>query len=264
MASAGSAVMLGGLFCLSCAARCGPVRPASPLSLCLRCCVGQCTRRCCAPHRSRGGTSPVLRKCWSVRWCADMASARWRIVLDQPSPTARPGCLGVRGSCGTHPLRPPASLLHNAAFCEVCASRCAKAPLGAAHRFAPSRVHKTGVMQSGLRWSRSHSRRRFPVACTPYAPPSARPCGCRVTVASSGAARCVVGQWPAASHVVCAPAHPYASPLRGISPARWSARPPPVGAPSARAPLLLGFATGLVACNARNTGATGLTACKPA
>ena len=34
----------------------------------------------------------------------------------------------------------------------------------------------------------------------------------------SGAARCVVGQWPAASHVVCAPAHPCTSPLRGLSP----------------------------------------------
>lgn len=78
------------------------------------------------------------------------------------------------------------------------------------------------------------------------------------------AARCVLGQWPAASHVVCAPAHPCASPLRGISPARWSARPPPVGAPSARAPTGLVFATGLVAGHARNTGATGLTACKPA
>ncbi len=35
----------------------------------------------------------------------------------------------------------------------------------------------------------------------------------------SGAARCVLGQWPAASHVVCAPAHPCASPLRGFGPA---------------------------------------------
>jgi hypothetical protein len=80
----------------------------------------------------------------------------------------------------------------------------------------------------------------------------------------SGAARCVLGQWPAASHLVCAPAHPCASPLRGISPARWSARPPPVGAPSARAPAWLLVATGFVACHAWNTGATGLTACKPA
>jgi hypothetical protein len=33
-----------------------------------------------------------------------MASARWRIVLDQPSPAARPGRC-VRGSCGARPLR---------------------------------------------------------------------------------------------------------------------------------------------------------------
>ena len=143
----------------------------------------------------------MLRKCWPVRWCADMATARWRIVLDQPSPAARPGCRGVRGSCGTRPLRPPASLLHNAAFCEVCASRCAKAPLGAGHRFAPYRVKATGVMQSGLRWSRSHSRRRFPVACTPYAPPSARPCGCRGTWAL--VRRCALCAWSVACGQLC-------------------------------------------------------------
>jgi hypothetical protein len=51
-----------------------------------------------------GGTSPVLRKCNFVRCGADMASARWRIVLDQPSPAARPGRC-VRGSCGARPLR---------------------------------------------------------------------------------------------------------------------------------------------------------------
>lgn len=44
---------------------------------------------------------------------------------------------GVRGSCGTRPLQPPASLLHNAALPSVPASRCAKASLGAGHRFAP-------------------------------------------------------------------------------------------------------------------------------
>jgi len=65
-----------------------------------------------------------------------MASARLRIVLDQPSPAARPG-RRVRGSCGARPLRPPASLLHNAALPSVPASRCAKAPLGAGHRCAP-------------------------------------------------------------------------------------------------------------------------------
>jgi hypothetical protein len=144
----------------------------------------------------------VLRKCWSVRWCADMASARWRIVLDQPSPSpaARPGSR-VRGSCCTRPLRPPASLLHNAALPSVPGSRCAKAPLGAGHRFAPCRVKATGVMQSGLRWSRSHSRRRFPVVGTPYAPPSARPCGCRGTWAL--VRRCARCGWSVACGQSC-------------------------------------------------------------
>ena len=120
-----------------------------------------------------------------------------------PCPRATKLSRGVRGSCGTRPLRPPASLLHNAALPSVPASRCAKAPLGAGHRFAPCRVKATGVMQSGLRWSRSHSRRRFPVVGTSYAPPSARPCGYRGTWAL--VRRCALGQWPAASYLVCAP-----------------------------------------------------------
>ena len=187
--------------------------PTSPLSFCQRCSLSQCARRWCTPHRCRRVTSPVLRKCWSVRFGADVASARWRIVLDQPSPAARPGYRAVRDSCGTRPLRPPASLLHNAALPSVPASRYAKAPLGAGHRFAPYWVKATGVMQSGLRWSRSHSRRRFPVVGTPYAPPSARR---------------VAGQWPAASHLVCAP--PTLWPRRCAALAlRWSARPPPRG-----------------------------------
>jgi hypothetical protein len=44
----------------------------------------------------------------------------------------------------------------------------------------------------------------------------------------SGAARCAVGQWPAASHLVCAP--PTLWPRRCAALAlRWSARPPPRG-----------------------------------
>ena len=51
----------------------------------------------------------MLRKCWSVRWSADMASARLRIVLDQPSPAARPGTVVfvavVAHARYGHPLR---------------------------------------------------------------------------------------------------------------------------------------------------------------
>ena len=99
----------------------------------------------------------------SVGQCAvdeDTASARLRIVLDQQLPAVRPGLrVRVRDSCGARPQRPPASLLHNAALPAVPTIRCAKAPLGAGHRLAPCRVKATGVMQSGLRRSRSHSPR---------------------------------------------------------------------------------------------------------
>ena len=81
-------------------------------------------------------------------WCRLANASRWisrrlRLGLEN---------LGFSGLCSARPLRPPAALLHNAAFCEVVTSHCAKASFCVAYRFAPSRVHKTGVMQSGLRW----------------------------------------------------------------------------------------------------------------
>ena len=94
--------------------------------------------------------------------------------------------------CG-HPLRGPSGL-HKAAFQKVQGSRYAKASLGAPHRCAP---------------------------------PSARPCGWRGTWVLVRRCALRFGQWPAANHVVSAPAHPCASPLRVISPSRWTARPPP-------------------------------------
>jgi hypothetical protein len=74
-------------------------------------------------------------------------------------------------------------------------------------------------MQNCLRWVRSHSRRRFPVAFAPYAPPS----GSLVVVVApwhwSGAPRSVLvsGLRPV---MLCVPRPPlWASPLRGIGPA---------------------------------------------
>ena len=76
------------------------------------------------------GTSPLD----PVRCSVVSASGQGGVP---PCPrTTRLSC-GMHGSCGTRPLRPPASLLHNAALPSVPASRCAKAPLGAGHRFAP-------------------------------------------------------------------------------------------------------------------------------
>ena len=111
------------------------------------CSLSQCARRCCAPHRCRGVTSPVLRKCWSVRCGADMVSARLRIVLDQPSPAARPGCR-VRGSCGTRPLRQSYITPH----CSQCPPVSRKLLLWQPPLRA-LRVKATGVMQNCLRWS---------------------------------------------------------------------------------------------------------------
>ncbi len=184
--------MLRGLpFCLSRAARWGPAHPASPLSFCQRCRVSQCARRCCAPHRCRGDTSPVLRKGWPVRWCAEMVSPRLRIVLEQPPPAARPGTRST-GS-GARPLRPPASLLHKAAFCEVCASRCAEAPLGVAHRWRAlaGSQNRPYAKWPTLGYGRV-SRRRPPVAVAPYAPSPVRPCACVAPAVCPGASRRVL------------------------------------------------------------------------
>lgn len=106
-------------------------------------------------------------------------------------------CRRVRGSCDTRPLRPLASLLHNAALPSVPASRCAwcRSPLRAL------RVKVTGVMQSGLYWNRSHSHQCFPVVGTPYAPPSTHPCGCRSTVAL--VRRCALCGWSVACGQSC-------------------------------------------------------------
>lgn len=109
------------------------------------------------------------------------------------------------------PLRPPAALLHKAAFHKVPGSRCAKAPLGAPHRCAPF-----GFMKQAL---------------------------CKV---ASAPASCVLssGFWSGASRSTLAsglrpvwspaPARPRGLAASRLWPAR-PARPPPEGAPSARA-----------------------------
>ena len=142
-----------------------------------------------------------------------MASARWRIVLDQPSPTARPGCLGVRGSCGARPLRQSYITPH----CSQCPPVSRKLLLWRPPLRA-LRVKATGFMQNCLRWARSHSRRRSPVAFASYAPPS----GSLVAVVAPwhwpGAPRSVLvsGLWPV---MWCVPRPPlWASPLRGVWP----------------------------------------------
>jgi hypothetical protein len=132
------------------------------------------------------GTSPL----YPVRCSVVSASGHGGVP---PCPIITRLSRGARGLCSVRPRWPPASLLHNAALPSVFASHCAKAPFGVAHRLRALRVKATGVMQSGLRWRRSHSRRRSPFAFAPYTPPSARRFGVPAPWHQSGAARCVAG-----------------------------------------------------------------------
>ena len=137
---------------------------------------------------------------------------------------------GVRGSCGIRPLRPPASLLHNAAFCEVFASRYAKAALGVVHRLRAltglqnrpyAKWPELGAGESAVGAPRSHSRptrRRLHALLAVVAPWH-----------QSGASRSVLvsGLRPV---MLCVPPPAH----RGLAAARhWPrapvARPPPEG-----------------------------------
>ena len=115
-------------------------------------------------------------------------------------------------------------------------------------------------MQSGLRWGRAHSRQRSPVARRALRAAVRAPLWSSWHLGIGQALRAVwsvSGLRPIIG--VCAPARPVASPLRGISHARWAARPPPKGAPSARAgvfALAWGF-------GAPARGLTGLQAWRP-
>ena len=75
-------------------------------------------RRSAASVSWQGGVPP-----YQGPWCRLAGASCWH------------DSRGIRASCGTRPLRPPASFLHIVLFCEVAASRYAKAPLGVAHRW---------------------------------------------------------------------------------------------------------------------------------
>lgn len=187
----------------------------------------------------RAGAGELYRQCFASvsqcagaqRWCRLACASCWI------SHSLRLGLAnrGFLGSCGAPPLRPPAALVHNAAFQKVQGSRCAKASLGAPHRCAPSRVSKTGLMQSGLRWIRSHSRRRSPVAGTR---PTRRRLHALVVCLHRGIAQalravCLVsGLWPV---VLCVPP-PTLWPRRCAALARAVCPSTPQGGSLSRAP----------------------------
>ena len=216
-------------FCLSCATRCGSVHPASPLSVCQRCSVGQCARLGFAPRRCWGVTSPVLRKCQSVRWSADMEGVG-SLAHRLEGPSLRSALQPVPPLLAHprygHPLRfyitphfrkcraVVALKLH---LVPHTAARPDGFPKQALCKVAFAGDGRTGV---GAPRSRVHALRA--AVCAPL--------WCACTVASVRRYALRFGQWPAASHVVSAPAHPRASPLRGIGLRGLPVRPQ--GAPS--------------------------------
>ena len=115
---------------------------------------------------------------------------------------------GVRGVCSVRPLRPPASLLHITASSSVPASRCAKAPLGAGHRLRALSGEDYGHY---AKWPSLEAVEQ----------PSALPARIRALRAAVCAPLWVclhLGISQALRAVLCAPARPWASPLRGLAP----------------------------------------------
>ena len=139
----------------------------------------------------------------------------------------------VRGVCSVRPLRPPASLLHNALFCEAPGSHYAKATFCAERRLRAlsgsqkrryAKCPTLGPGASAVGASRS-LRALHAGVCAPFA--LARLLGI------SQALRAVFyasGLRPGAT-CVAPPAHPWALPLRGTGPRAAGPSAPPRGAP---------------------------------
>ena len=108
------------------------------------------------------------------------------------------------------------------------------------------------------------SRRRSSVAFAPYAPPPVRPCDCGGTwVLVRRCARCC---WSVACGQSCGvcPRPPLCFAAARHQPCALVCPSAPRGGSLSPRACFVGFATGFVAGSARDTGATGLTACSPA
>lgn len=158
-------------------------------------------------------TSPLFSVRYSVAQSVGKAGYR-------PA-QASPGCRLVvvacvaQARCG-HPLRFYITP-HFVKWAPSAALKLRSVPPTAA---APSRVHKTGVTQSGLAGSGRNRHWRSPVAVAPYAPMADALCGVRCARAHGQALRAAFWSVACGHLFVFAPAHPWASPLRGIGLAR--------------------------------------------
>lgn len=91
--------------------------------------------------------APLL-SCCMLLWPQSVGKALVRHAKPATPRLAGASCWqdsrSIRGSFSTRPLRPRASLLHNAALPSVPGSHFAKAPFGAGHRWRALRVKATG------------------------------------------------------------------------------------------------------------------------
>ena len=127
-----------------------------------------------------------------------MASARLRIVLDQPSPAARPGTRYAWQLWHT----PDTAKLHNAALPSVSASQ-SQAPFVAATASRPSGEGNGPLCKIAYAGAVAQPS-ALPVRFAPYAPPSARPFGLSWHRGISQALRALF--WSAASPcILCLP-----------------------------------------------------------
>ena len=182
---------------------------------CDRKCRRQAAQSCRAPCPQVGdwrGWQGAQHHCFRVRHSL-LHQSVGKAGTPCQAPTHRLACsscrTATRGGGGTRPLRPPASLLHKAAFCKVVASRYAEAALGVGHR-----------------WRALPGLQNGPYAKWPSPGTGARPCGRCVAVASvSCFASVPVGGLRPVITCVPLPTH------RGLAAARhW---PPRAGCPSA-------------------------------
>ncbi len=236
--------------------------PTSPLSVCKRCNVSQRPRRNTA--QARRHAAACERKCHIDQRGHAVCSAptrcrRWRSATVQPTQHHRflfASVVVLVSARGSASPRADAGEIHRQCFASV--SQCAGAQILVSARLrivleqsSPACTCDAPPLRHPLRFYitppfgkcvavialKLHFVPR--TAARPHGFPNKALCkvafagNCRVPAPwhQSGAARCVVGQWPAASHVVCAP------PTLGLAAARhWparSARLPPKGVPSA-------------------------------
>ena len=159
----------------------------------------------CAPMAWQ--PAPLLSSCM-ILWPQSVGKA---LVRHAKPATPRLACAScwpaICSTCGTRPLRPLAS--RPAGYIRPHCMKCAPVVALKLHLVVP-----TASRPAGLR-SRHYAKRpplgavaqpsALLVRFAPYAPPSVRPCGYRGVMASVRRCAHRFGQWPTASHHLCAP-----------------------------------------------------------